>query len=178
MKFRLAIIIAALLAIQPLALRGADSAKAWGVDFKNMTYPNTSCGNGPAKMVDGRFHYSEQTSVTETDATIQQVTSGQLDGAKLAVIIFQCAPPKGCYNEARVYAVRDGKPVQIGGKLASLYDGCPDPVEWLHIRFTPKYLYADVRNQGDNWVVTTYRFSGSKLLKVFTQRHKLHVPTQ
>jgi hypothetical protein len=151
---------------------------AWGVDFGNMTYANTPCEASPAKMQNGKYTYPGLVTSegTDIDASIQQVSQGQAGGAKLAVVVFQCAPPKGCYNEARTYRFVDSKPVQVGGRLASLYDGCPDPVNWFHVRFTPKFLFADVHSQGDTWIVTTYRFAGGKLIKAFVQRHKVHTP--
>ncbi|HET9393452.1 MAG TPA: hypothetical protein VFO29_08070 [Candidatus Rubrimentiphilum sp.] len=174
-----ALLAAAIIINLSSAATAATSANvAWGVDFGNMTYANTPCEKSPAKMRDGKYTYPAlvATEGTDIDASIQQVSQGQVGGARLAVVVFQCAPPKGCYNEARAYLVNDSKAVQLGGKLASLYDGCPDPINWFHVRFTPTFLFADVHSQGDTWIVTTYRFTKGKLVEAFVQRHKLHTP--
>lgn len=153
----------------PVAAAGKFAA--WGVDFGNRSYAKTPCNGTPATMHDGRYTYSEQVAVTSIDASIQQVTPGNVSGSKLASVVWQCAPPKGCYNEVSLYSVSTGTPALMA-KLGSLYDGCPDPDEWFRVRFTPKFVYADVRNQGNNWTVTTYALRGGKLAAVFVKHHK------
>src|SRR5438477_12541568 len=108
MRLGVAIFAAAAVMVQSSTAAPSGNS-AWGIDFGNMTYANTPCETSPAKMHNGKYTYPGliTTEGTDIDASIQQVSQGRVGAGKLAVVVFQCAPPKGCYNEARTYLVID-----------------------------------------------------------------------
>jgi len=117
---------------------------------------------------------------TEFQPSVDDVFSGRVNGAHIAVVVLRCDFPVGFNAEARAYRI-DGNRAMYMANVGTFALPAPDDPYvdggWIHVNFASGALYVDTWDYFRNcdskhdWETSTYTVRQGKLIRTYRERH-------